>query len=434
MASASEAVLAKSGGDFDVGFVTTAVDGDLEYLQDNAPNPPTAIRTDTTRVGQKLLTKAVGMATAVDVTANYKAAPANGPTTLPSGIKVELVAPADTPVADPLDWRLTLENTASTAHTVDVTLTGSALDYRGVMLGTLGVDVARSVPLAPSATASVPLAIPPAAVEGFLDRTRQFGVDAFLTVQGTTDAFADQAATELRTTPIIVQPTPTGSLAVSETVKLSIDIANPLTTALTNVRVRFALGAGLQFRTPTSTVPDLATVPIGRVAGGAPIRAEVPALARAAGQRVVHVLIESDELLGLEGDLAITVTPCPMFTAYGTTRNPGKLSGSGSTALGEKATFELEQPQSTMATGLLLLSAVRADTTIPGLGVLLVDTTTVALLPMGSFTNGSAELELTVPADPSSIGTDLHLQGAALDSAATEPIRLSNGLTIRICP
>lgn len=424
------AVKANSGGNYDVDFVFAEVDADVQYKKDDGTGNFVLTRTSTTEVGKIISTKAVGANTRSDITSSYKAAPAPSEAILlPSGVRVELVGDRDLAIGQPLRWSVALENTTTTPRQVRVFIGGEARDYRGEYLGDLNTT-AKTVSLGSMAKDSVVLPVTAAQLATWLPRTRSFASIAFAEVLTTTDVWVDELTTVVTSPPVTPIFAPAGPIRASETTTLQVRFPNPLAVAMTNTRVVFSVSGGLAFGDGSTQL----TINRGSVAKGADVDATTQVVGVDAGTQTVTAMIESDQLSDLDGHAEIVVLPCPGFTQYGLNRNPGSLRGEGSTILGSQGVLVLENPQKANSIPLFMFSAKQLDLAIPPFGVFFVDLREGFVQGMPPFVNGASRLPFPIPSARDLIGVEVHFQGASIDIGGAEVFRLSNGLTVRICP
>lgn len=420
------AVSGNTGGKYDVDFVYAEVDADVKYFKPDATGKDKLIRTNTTHVGKNITTKKVGGTAKEDITSAYKAAPASGPTVLPSNVSVELLAPAGVPVGSKVDWVVELKNLGSVSRSIQVVMSGASHSYRGDVLGSLTPTTNQTVTIPATGMSRVTLSIPPAELARWLPRSRHFHCQAYLAVQGTTDEFADSASTEVTTGDVPITLT-NPKVAQAETVGMSIAFDNPLVVPMTNVRVTFSVGAGLSIDKGTSK-----TIALGTIGTGAKIIASATALGLEVGVQAISVLIESDQLTELEGEASVEVTPCEGILPYGT--NTGTLAGTGSTTPGGELTLSFGNPQTQTAAVFLMMSRAPASVPFPPFGTLLVDVSSAFAVRVGQFPGSGGKVDVTLRIPNIKIGSKAFMQGILFDAGASQQVRLTNGLTITICP
>ena len=113
------------------------------------------------------------------------------------------------------------------------------------------------------------------------------------------------------------------------------------------------------------------------------------------------------------------------------------VAAGGGPVAGTTMTLELDKAQSLQAAGLLGLStsppSAPCGVLLPGKGELLLGLP-ILVLDAGVWSGSPLSIDLAVPASLVFVGTVVHAQGAFIDPApgAAEPVRLSDGLALRI--
>ncbi|MCP4662179.1 MAG: hypothetical protein GY856_42795 [bacterium] len=290
------AVFQDAGGLYDVDFVFAEVDADVRYLWMGFH-----VRTDTTRVGRNISTKAVGTNAQADITGNYKAAPKSTKVSLPSEVEVQFSPPAAVLAGTPLVWSVDLTNNSASTRQLHVVLSGSALEYRGDWIANLAERTDTTVSVPAGGTESVSLVVPEPSLTAWTATTRTFGVGLFVEVLGTSDLWVDSGQTRVVTADVEVTLEPP-AVALGSTVAMAAEFSNPLSTSLTNVTAVVSVDDGL-----TVDGGSQATEVVGTVGPGGTITLSKELTVVSEGLHSVVVLIDSDELTEIMGEDAVVV-------------------------------------------------------------------------------------------------------------------------------
>ena len=294
------AIKADSGGLYDVDFVVAEVDADVKYWQEDASGSDTLVRTDSTRVGHNITTKAVGASGKNDITAAYKT-PEAPLETLEPQIGVAFNVPTEVPAGTDILWEIELANNSVVPWTVHAVISASAISYDGTLISEVGgTDV--TVQVLAGAVMTVPLAIP---VSTYLDWTAVTHVfeGAFsVEVPGEDFVALEIDRTTVRFPAPTLDVTPPGPLAVGETGSANVEWTNPLATDVNDVVVFFSVGSGLNLGGLSDVQIDFGTLPAGET-----LQVSTPVSGVADGVHWVTAILEGDKISDLSADASVDV-------------------------------------------------------------------------------------------------------------------------------
>ncbi|MBM4369110.1 MAG: hypothetical protein FJ102_23050 [Deltaproteobacteria bacterium] len=291
------AVKAKSGGLYDVDFVTTEVDGDVRYLKDDGTGNYVVFNTDTKAVGLTILTKAIGSSAAETITGAYKtdtsltgdaAEGAQYVEATVSDVALALALPAVVLLGRDVPMVLELVNSGAAPRTVHTVWSANAVDYHGLLISALPASLDHVTSLAPGEAATVTFTIPEAVYTTVTGDTRVLETALLLQVQETSEAWAHVDTTLLVDGSSLAASMAPEVLAIAGTTTLDVSFTNPLSVPLTNARFVFQLDAGL------STAES--EVSLGNVDPGEAVTIPVEVTGTAEGVHGASVLLDSEEL------------------------------------------------------------------------------------------------------------------------------------------
>jgi len=294
------AVKAKSGGAFDVDFVTAEVDADIKNWRSQSDGTDRLVSTDTVQVGQRITTKAVGGSGASIISSDYKTPEAGGDQRTasadsrgdPADLSLEFDFPESVALSADILWTTRITNPTAAKKTVHLLIEGSAVTYNGEYLGAIDA-IDTTFELDPAAAREVTLPITVSKYLEWTPLTRTFEATFSMSVVESGQLVLQVFRTTLSyPLPILaVESTDNGPV-------LTIQWRNPLPSALSQVQVLIAGGDHIAFQGETEVTRE-----IGTVLGAAELSLREPFRSLKAGSHVLTAHIVSAELAGVSGFL-----------------------------------------------------------------------------------------------------------------------------------
>jgi transglutaminase 1 len=257
----------KEGKDmkFDTDFITSEVSAEVCYHLMNADTGMfTQVKTNTSKAGKMMLTKAVGSPDSVDIMSSYKypeysleeraALKAGllhkqgsdvdsegdddgdfeeedeGP---PSELDVEILPPNDVCIGQDMTAILLLKSSSRKYRTVRYSVKVSPVIYTG-RVGDLLVEVTQEKKLGPNETCEIPIEVTVDQYLGLLKEQYLLNIAVFVACEELDYVFMERETCRF-TTPDIDVKLPGDSFKVGETVEVSASFKNPLDTELLEV-------------------------------------------------------------------------------------------------------------------------------------------------------------------------------------------------------
>lgn len=307
-------IKAKTGGSYDANFFTTSVDGDMnEWERDLTVVPPTDVLDATLpeTIGWFALTKKVGAAGSVDVTANYKV-PEAVPLPPPDGgsSTLEVLYPEAVQAGATASWTTLVTNIESLPRLLTVARQLVVVADNGDEVSEL-FDQQTTMSFKPGETNSFPISIDAATYASWTGiatnlelRVRVLDVEAGATIG------RERASITIMPPVLALSIATDGAPRAGATGTVGATLVNPLPVALEDARVRLVADQW--------TLIDGAStyeVALGTVAPGGSIFVTAPALFLREGDRLIGATMISTQLASASAVATTTIVgiggPCP---------------------------------------------------------------------------------------------------------------------------
>jgi Transglutaminase-like superfamily/Transglutaminase family len=249
------AIKAKSGGMYDVDFVSAEVDASVRYWRKDAAGTYRLVSTDSTSVGHLISTKSVGGSSRNDITSSYKipelrrlqGSMDNSP------IQFYFYAPSEINAGSDILLKATLTGNSTVDVNINISIAISAISYDGTFLGSLS-GLSNSIPLPKNTTRVLEHVVPPSAYLDWTDVTNSFQAVFTLDVVEPEYLAASIFTTNIIFPPLSLLVVPGGTLGVKSVGVVTCEFVNPLSVAINDVSIAFAVGDGATLSNRASVV------------------------------------------------------------------------------------------------------------------------------------------------------------------------------------
>ncbi len=296
------AVRERTGGDFDVAFVTAEVDGD-ERIWRLPRGANDLVRVDSTRVGHAISTKFLGSAEPTDVTALYKT-----PEVLQLGAGTSFAQLQSSPtvdVGDSISWSVILTNPDSVRRSTSVSLVVDAIDYDGSFIRELASRQSL-IQLDPGQEETIELTLEASEYVADLGISTTMEITAFAQIIETDNVYVDTSRTEVEVSRLSFD-TEDLSLIVGETTPVSVTWTNPLPIPIAEATISFAVGRHLTFSGQNEVSASFVGIEPGQT-----ITIQQPLTGSQVGNDLLAVELASAELNGIGTSIDVRVFSPPL--------------------------------------------------------------------------------------------------------------------------
>jgi probable HAF family extracellular repeat protein len=289
---------------FDGGFVLSEVGADIQLMKNEGGLCMPHGSIDTTSVGRKITTKAVGSNSPVDITETYKTPET---TADPREVQeLEVVAPAASPLGMPLHADIVIRNTDGQPRDFTYYVAVHAQAQNGSQLGIVVGPHTGMMRIASGGEVILPVDAAWAMIQPWAGSTEFIEFDVMVTRVHDQRDWIKQRVVVIRGIPMTVTLAPADDAWLGRQVTATVTYSNPLSMPLTGAVLTLSSSSGL----PINGTDSSEEISLGTIQPGASVTVIRSLTATHVGHHTYSAHLVSDRVLPGSAFESITVIEC----------------------------------------------------------------------------------------------------------------------------